>query len=93
MEIGCQNINYFGSYNLVVRFVLLGMDMRESIHGKPSTDCVKNTLIQRFHKLAENENSNLLGYDDTASDLERPQFSETPLSEPQTSHILVLTLP
>jgi len=55
------------------------MDMRESIHGKPSTDCVKNTLMQRFHKLAESEAANLLGYDDTASDPGRPQSSETPL--------------
>jgi len=49
------------------------------VKKKPSTDCVKNTLMQRFEKLAESENSSLLGYDDTASDPRRPQSSEKPL--------------
>jgi len=57
--------------------VLLGMDVgggRETL-----TVCVKNTLMQRFHKLAGSNNSSLLGYEDTVSDPRRHPSSETPL--------------
>lgn len=76
METGCQNINYFASYNLVYRCCASGNGCEG---GGPSTNCVKNTLMQRFYKLAGPENSSLLGYDDTASDPRRHQSSETPL--------------